>query len=354
MRRARGLLALLFAVVTLASCGSRDSQQLVSIGADLQGSSGLRASVYAQGLPNAAAMAFDDQGRLWVATAAYDDAGTDAVYLIDAVGSTPQKVIADAHTPLGLLWLDDSLYVAATGGVQAYSGFDGTAFAEHHTVVSLPDGTGEVNGLALSNDGRISLGVSAPCDSCMPTSQWSAAVLSFLPDGTDLRVDASGIRAPVGLSYFPGTNELYVTMNQRDDLGEATPGDWLSIVAPGQDWDFPGCYGQGGTACEGAPSPIAELDPHAAVSDVEIVTGELGTRIGTAAIVAEWAKGVVLAVPLTPDGSGATGAAQPLISGVKNPVALTLGPDDALLVADWATGTVYRVSPSSQPALTTP
>src|SRR5262245_35901025 len=123
MRHARGLLALLIAVLCVASCGNGDAQQLVSVGADLQGVAGLKASVYAQGVPDAAAMAFDDQGRLWVATAAYDNTGTDAVYLVDAVGSTPEKVISDAHTPLGLLWLDDTLYVAQTGGVEAYSGF---------------------------------------------------------------------------------------------------------------------------------------------------------------------------------------------------------------------------------------
>ena len=109
-------------------------------------------------------------------------------------------------------------------------------------------------------------------------------------------------------------------MNQHDDLAEATPGDWLSIVHQGQDWDFPGCYGQGGDVCEGAPSPVAELDPHAAVSDVAIVTGQLGTRVGTAAIVAEWAKGLVLTVPLASDGSAATSAPKTLLTGVKNPV----------------------------------
>jgi len=353
MRLALRVLALLVLVALIGACGSSDSQRLVGIGADLHGAPGLQASVYAQGVPNAAAMAFDGQGRLWVATAAYDDSGTDAVYLVDAVGSTPRKVIADARSPLGLLWIDDTLYVAASGGVDAYTGFDGTTFEDHHQVVALPEGAGEVNGLALSKDGRISLGVSAPCDSCTPTSPYSAAVLSFEPDGSDLRVDASGIRAPVGLAYFPDTDTLYVTMNQRDDLGEATPGDWLSIVHQGQDWDFPGCYGQGGEVCEGAPSPIAELDQHAAVSDVAIVTGQLGTRVGTAAIVAEWAKGLVLAVPLASDGSGATGTPNTLLTGVKNPVAVLVTADGALLVADWATGTVYRISPTSQPALTT-
>ena len=55
-------------------------------------------------------------------------------------------------------------------------------------------------------------------------------------------------------------------MNQRDDLGSKTPGDWLAVVREGQDWGFPGCWGQGGKACEGVPEPAAVLDAHAAES----------------------------------------------------------------------------------------
>ena len=67
--------------------------------------------------------------------------------------------------------------------------------------MTLPDDVGEVNGLVMSPEGRLILGVSAPCDACTPSSQYAAAVISVLPDGTDLRVEASGIRAPVGLAY---------------------------------------------------------------------------------------------------------------------------------------------------------
>jgi glucose/arabinose dehydrogenase len=96
------------------------------------------------------------------------------------------------------------------------------------------------------------VGISAPCDACQPASEDSAAILSFLPDGSDLQIYASGIRAPVGLTFFPGTSQLLVSMNQRDDLGDETPGDWLAVVSQGQDWGFPDCYGQASTDC--APS----------------------------------------------------------------------------------------------------
>ena len=123
---------------------------------------------------------------------------------------------------------------------------------------------------------------------------------------------------------------------------------------PGEDWHFPGCYGQGGDVCEGAPSPVAELDQHAAVSDVAIVTGQLGARVGIAAIVAEWAKGLVLMVPLAVRWLGSDQRAEDPAHWCAEPGRGALaGPDGALLVADWASGTVYRISPTSHPALTT-
>ena len=130
---------------------------------------------------------------------------------------------------------------------------------------------------------------------------------------------AGGIRAPVGLAYVPGTDDLLVTMNQRDDLGDATPGDWLAIVRSGQSWGFPDCYGQGGAACAGVPGPIAELDPHAAVSGVAVVTGQLGPAIGTSAIVAEWATGACSGSRLE-RWRHIRGTVEPFLAGVSKPV----------------------------------
>jgi glucose/arabinose dehydrogenase len=168
--------------------------------------------------------------------------------------------------------------------------------------------------------------------------------VSFRVDGSDLRVFARGIRAPIALAYYPGTSDLLVTMNQRDDLGTRTPGDWLAVVRSGDNWRFPDCYGQGGTVCAGVREPVAVLDPHAAAAGLAIVTGQLGKSVGTAALVAEWAKGTVLRVPLTKTGDGYTGEGSPLLTGIKNPVALLLTPAGRLLVGDWSTGTIYEIS----------
>ncbi len=132
-------------------------------------------------------------------------------------------------------------------------------------------------------------------------------------------------------------------MNQRDQLGDATPGDWLAIVRAGQDWGFPDCYGQGGTVCQGVPVPLAVLDKHAAVSGVAVVTGGLGPAVGTSALVAEWTTGIVMRVALAPDTTTAA-TIGPFLTGLKQPVAVATAPDGAVLVGDWGTGTVYRIA----------
>ena len=74
---------------------------------------------------------------------------------------------------------------------------------------------------------------------------------------------------------------------------------------------------------------LAVLDKHAAVAGVAMK--------GTDAIVAEWATGKVVRV--TPDGKTSA-----FVTGVKNPVAVAVAADGAVLVGDWTTGTIYRIT----------
>ena len=193
-------------------------------------------------------------------------------------------------------------------------------------------------------DGRLVMGVSTTCDHCKPASRWAASIVTFDRKGSRLRLYATGVRAGYGLARYPGTSTLLVSMNQRDDLGSRTPGDWLAVVREGQNWGFPACYGQGGAVCTGIPKPLAVLDKHAAAGGVAIVTGQLGATVGTAAIVAEWQTGKVVRVTLSGDGSTSKGTAVPFLSGLKNPLPLARTSSGDLLVGDWATGTIYRIT----------
>jgi glucose/arabinose dehydrogenase len=315
----------------------------VSIGAGLKGPAGLRASVYAQGPPTTAAFALDPQGRLWVSAAGLETHTDDGVYMIANAGATPLRVIAGLDDPLGLAWYEGRLYVASVGRVDVYSGFNGRRFTQHSKLLAGPAAGAENNLLAMAPDGRFLMGITATCDHCRPSSKYAGSIVSFAPNGSGLRLYASRIRAPFGLAFYPGTSDLLVTMNQQDNLGAQTPGDWLAVVAEGQDWRFPECHGQGGSACEGVPAPTAVLDKHAAVGGVAIVTGQLGSALGTSAIVPEWEQGKVQRVALSRSGSSFSGSVTPFLTGIGNPLAVVLAPDRSLLVGNWQTGTIYSI-----------
>jgi glucose/arabinose dehydrogenase len=316
----------------------------VPIGAGLRGPAGLRASVYAHGPLNTAAFAFDASGRLWLTAAGLEAHAHDGVYMIAKPGAPALKVVAGLDDPLGLAWYRGELYVASVGRVDEYGGFDGRRFTQHVRILDGPVPGGENNLLLMNGEGRFVMGITATCDHCKPASAFAGSIVTFAPDGSDLRIYASRIRAPFGLAYFPGTSDLLVTMNQQDNLGLRTPGDWLALVREGQNWRFPECYGQGGAACAGVPAPTAVLDKHAAVGGVAVVTGQLGASVGTAAIVPEWNVAKVQRVALTRTASGFEGSVSPFLTGLHNPLAIALTPDrHALLVGDWDTGTIYRL-----------
>jgi glucose/arabinose dehydrogenase len=358
-RRAHALALALTAGLALAGCGSAAtnagtsagkssaSTALVAIGAGLKGPSGLRATVYAKGPPTTAAFAFDAQGRLWLTAAGLETHTQDGVYMIARPGARALKVVSGLDDPLGLAWYRDRLYVASVGRVDAFGGFDGRRFTQHTEILAGPAAGAENNLLVMAADGRFVMGISATCDHCAPASRFAGSIVSFLPNGSDLRLFASRIRAPFGLAYFPGTSDLFATMNQQDNLGAQTPGDWLALVREGEDWRFPECHGQGGAACAGAPVPTAVLDKHAAVGGVAIVTGQLGASVGTSAIVPEWELGKVQRVALDRTASGYEGSVTALLTGIEHPLAIALAPDRSLLVGDWATGTIYRIVPAS-------
>jgi glucose/arabinose dehydrogenase len=254
-------------------------------------------------------------------------------------------VIAGVSGPLGLLWRRGRLYVSSLGRVDVYGGFAGSRFATHRAVLVEPRGHGWNNALVALANGRLAMGISSACDHCASTSKWSATIVSFKPDGSDVRVYARGLRAPFGLAFDASSGALIASLNQRDDLGTRTPGDWLALVRSGQDWRFPGCLGQTGSACRGVPQPLAVLDRHAAAGAVAIAGPRLLGVAGRSALVTEWERGVILRVPLHASGrSYRSVRATVLVSGLRNPLPLVSAPGGVLLAGAWGSGTIYRIA----------
>jgi glucose/arabinose dehydrogenase len=205
----RAAIAALVAALLTAGCSSTErsasttepaasAEGLVAIGAGIQGPATLKATVYSSGLPTMSAFAFDSQGRLWVAASGATGHAKDGIYLVRHSGASPVKVVGGLQGPLGLTWSGDWLYVASIGHVDAFGGLRGSKFTRRRAILKGPVAGGENNNLIVGPGGRLVMGISASCDHCKPRSRWSATIVSFRTDGSDLRVDARGVRAAFG------------------------------------------------------------------------------------------------------------------------------------------------------------
>jgi len=98
-----------------------------------------------------------------------------------------------------------------------------------------------------------------------PTEHNRADVLVANPDGSDLHVYASGIRNPVGLTVQPGTGDVWVSVNERDELGDNLPPDYITHVQEGGFYGWPWYY------TGGHPDPRFKNSPHTDLKDKAIV-----------------------------------------------------------------------------------
>jgi glucose/arabinose dehydrogenase len=324
--------------------------------------------VVAAGIPYATNLTFDGRGGMWVTSGAPFDQAGDGVWYVAHAGARPVHVIRGTLTALGLTWFRGRLYVAsalsqATGVVARYSGFDGRRFAHRRVVIpALSIGRHGLGTIAPGPNGRLYLGVGAEQDTLAGGHETSGTVVSFKGDGSDLRIEAKGLRGPFGLAFVPGTASLLVTDSGRDDLGPRRPPDELDLVrdvtraAP--DFGFPACSDQGGPACAGTAAPLALLPAHAGVGGVA-VTPDWGGR-GLTAFVAE--NGAIV-----PDvhtgrelrrielrrrpGGGYDATASVFAGGFGEQDALgtAIGPGGALYVTLWTTGAVVRFFPGYNP-----
>jgi glucose/arabinose dehydrogenase len=68
-----------------------------------------------------------------------------------------------------------------------------------------------------------------------------ATIQKVLPDG-HMRTFAGGLRNPVGLAFRPGTDDLFITANERDGYGDGLPPDFFTAVQQGDFFGWPYAY----------------------------------------------------------------------------------------------------------------
>lgn len=205
-------------------------------------------SLYADKLEHARWLAVGEGGDVFLAES---NAGKITL-LADRSGSGRADTVttfADGFDkPHGMAVHNGFLYVADTERVWRLPYRLGTprAAGPREAVTerdSLGDSRGHwTRGLAISPDGqRMLVGIGSKNNIGVEEPP-RATVREFGIDGKLLGTFASGLRNPVGIAFQPGTDNLYVVVNERDGLGDELVPDYLTRVQRGGFYGWPYSY----------------------------------------------------------------------------------------------------------------
>jgi glucose/arabinose dehydrogenase len=202
-----------------------------------------------------------------------------------------------------------------------------------------------------------------------PTEFHRANILVANPDGSDLRVYASGIRNPVGLTVDPHTGEVWTSVNERDELGDNLPPDYITHVQEGGFYGWPWYYAGGNQDPRFAGKhpelkdkvivPDVLMEPHNASLQLTFYEAkQFPNRYRGQIFAAEhgsWNRSVrtgyeVVFVPLKNGKAG--GEYQDFLTGFVTdkgevwgrPVGVAVASDGSLMVTDDGSNSIWRVT----------
>jgi glucose/arabinose dehydrogenase len=198
-----------------------------------------------------------------------------------------------------------------------------------------------------------------------------ARIFEFNPDGTDRNVYAWGIRNAVGIAFRPGSNELWMSTNERDEIGEDLPPDYISSVRPGGFYGWPWFYignhqdprhkGKHPELADKVIVPDVLVQAHSATLNLCFYTGDQFPAEYKGDIFAafhgSWNRMKrtgykVVRLPFDHSTGKPLGEYQDFVTGFVTPdgkvwgrpVGITVAKDGSLLISEDGNGTIWRVS----------
>ena len=299
----------------------------------------------------------------------------------DGFAETRSVFLDHLNSPFGMTLAGNTLYVANTDAIMAFPYRAGATriTAPGHKVASLP--AGPINhhwtkDVIASPDGAslfATVGSNSNVgENGMDNEVNRASVLKIDLATQKTTVFATGIRNPNGLSWQPDSGALWVTVNERDEIGSDLVPDYMTSVQPGGFYGWP--YSYYGQHVDSRPQPPRpDLVAKAIVPDYALGahTGSLGLTFNTGTLFPrQYAHGAFIGqhgswnrvpqsgykVIFVPFAHGKpAGPPQDILTGFVNqdgdamgrPVGVAIDGTGALLVADDVGNKVWRVVPGN-------
>ena len=169
----------------------------------------------------------------------------------DGIAEIRTTFLENLNSPFGMTLVGGRLYVANTDAVVSFPYEVGQTqiTAPGEKLVDLP--AGPINhhwtkDIIASPDGTrlyVTTGSNSNvAESGMEVEVNRAAVLEVNRETGRFRIFASGLRNPNGLSWHPDTGELWVVVNERDEIGSDLVPDYMTSVKDGGFYGWPFSY----------------------------------------------------------------------------------------------------------------
>jgi glucose/arabinose dehydrogenase len=207
---------------------------------------GFAISLFASGLKRPRALAVAPDGDVFVV-----DQARGIIYRLrdtnaDGKANQIQEFTAGFDRPHGILFQDGQIYIGDVNAVwrAPYLNRDSVPKEQFQRVTAAADlrTTGEhlTRDIALDSTGKLYLAIGARDD--LSESPLPDATIEIISHDGSMTPFATGLRNVEGLAFYPGTDDLWVTVNERDMLGARTPSDFLAHVRAGDFFGWPYAY----------------------------------------------------------------------------------------------------------------
>jgi glucose/arabinose dehydrogenase len=155
-------------------------------------------------------------------------------------------LITNLDRPYGLALWKDYLYIAEIESIRRYK-FDPKALtvSDGQEIISLKGFKGMhlTRTLLFNRAGtKLLVSVGSGSNRNVGEDERRAAVSMCNPDGSGCEIYASGLRNAVGLRLYPGTDTVWVSVMERDDLGDDLVPDYFTHIQQHGFYGWPYAY----------------------------------------------------------------------------------------------------------------
>jgi len=336
--------------------------------------SGFHVNIFARNFKHPRLLTVAPNGDIFVA----ETGANEVVILRDPkhTGGAQERVVfaAGLVRPFGIAFHDNYVYIGNMSSLVRFKYDPKTSqrLGEAEKLLALPGGGHDTRNIALTRDGQhLLIAVGSESNASPGEPPMRAAVTICDLDGKNVRQFSTGLRNPVGLAIEPVSGIPWVTVNERDELGDDLPPDFFTSIQDGGFYGWPYSYIGGNVDPRVKPQkpelvaraliPDVLLGAHVAPLQFAFYTGkQFPASYQGGAFIAEhgsWNRstrsGYQVAFVAFKDGKPSADPV-PFMTGLVpdpkstdvygRPVGVATASDGSLLVSDDGIGVIYRIT----------